>query len=293
MKGVSVVIPIFGEAHQEALPAVVDSVLAQRNVDREVVVSEQGRVPRWERLAELPGVEYVFSRVEGNAGTARNEGLKRASKEFAYFNDADVVFLDGLHLHRLSREIGCRQIFTRIAMRRMLKEEVPGFFEWREKYAIEEAIRGVELRGKHQATLSRSSPPLEEVEFDGRLYTATPQELAAYRRDSDYLAGRENLLWQRTVHCGMTFGRADDFKKVGGYSPDYPVCVYEDSDLQWKLRSAFDVREIGDRIRDAVMHLDHDLAYRSAASEAGNKAVFERRKSLGAATCIEEDVARF
>lgn len=293
MKGVSVVIPIFGEVHHDGLPAVVDSVLAQRNVDSEVVVSEQGLAPRWERLADLPGVEYVFSRAEGNAGVARNEGLKRASKEYAYFNDADIVFLDPLHLHRLGREIGRRQIFTRVAMRRMLNDEVPGFLEMHKKYRIEEAIRGVELRGEHQATLSRSSPPLEEVEFDGRLYTATPRELAAYRRDPDYMAGRENLLWQRTVHCGMTFGRVDDFKKVGGYSPDYPVCVYEDSDLQWKLRSVYDVREIGNRTRDAVMHLDHDLSYRSPASEAANKDVFEKRKSLGVAACIEADAARF
>ena len=81
MKGVSVVIPIFGEAHNDRLPAVVDSVLAQRNVDREVIVSEQGPAPRWCLLENLSGVEYVFSEThEGNAGAARNAGLKRASK---------------------------------------------------------------------------------------------------------------------------------------------------------------------------------------------------------------------
>ena len=151
----------------------------------------------------------------------------------------------------------------------------------------------MELRGKYQATLSTSSPPLQEVEFDGKLYTATPAEIAAYRRDYDYLAGRENQLWQRTVHCGMTFGRTDDFASVGGYSPDYPVCVYEDSDLHWKLRSRFDVRELADRVRDKVMHLDHDLSYRTPLSEAANKAIFERRKERGAEACIEDDLARF
>ena len=203
------------------------------------------------------------------------------------------MFLDELYLHDLAHAIGHGQIFTRVAMRRLLRDEVPGFLGLRAEYGVEGAIRCLEFRGKHQATLSRSSPPLEEVEFDGRLFTATPAELAVYRRDRDYLTGSENLLWQRTVHCGMTFGRTDDFTFVGGYSPDYPVCVYEDSDFHWKLRSRFDVRELGEAVRDKVMHLDHELSYRTPASEAANKAIFERRKERGAVACIEEDVARF
>lgn len=292
MNGVSVVIPIFGEAHQDRLPATIDSVLAQRNVDREVIISEQGASPRWERVAQRLDVEYVFSRSDGNAGKARNEGLKRATKEFTYFNDADIVFLNGLHLHVLSAAIGRGQVLIRTAMRRMLREEVPAFLELHADYGIEGALSCVILRGKYQATLSESSPHLEEVEFDHRHFTSTPDALAAYRNDPD-LQGYENFLWQRTAHCGMTFGRTADFRSVGGYSSDYPVCAYEDSDFQWKLRSRFDVREIGDWTDLSVLHLDHDLSYRTPQSEAANKAIFVARKERGAESCIEEDVGRW
>jgi glycosyltransferase involved in cell wall biosynthesis len=292
-RGVSVVIPIFGDTHHETLPAAVDSVLAQRNVEREVIVSEQGACPRWRHLGGLPGVEYVFSNGEGNSSAARNEGLKRASNEFVYLTDADIVFLDEHYLRDVAGALGRGQVFTRVAMRRMLKEEVPGFLELHERYGIENAIRCLELRGKYQATLSESSPPLEEVEYDDRVFTGTRSEIASYGRDPDYMHGRENFLFQRTVHCGMTLARTRDVLAVGGYSVDYPVCVYEDSDLHWKLRSRFDVREIGDRMRDKIMHLDHELSYRSPAFEAANKAIFDARKDRGAKDCIEEDVARF
>jgi hypothetical protein len=46
-------------------------------------------------------------------------------------------------------------------------------------------------------------------------------------------------------------------------------------------------------MRDKIMHLDHELSYRSPASEAANKAIFDARKDRGAKDCIEEDVARF
>lgn len=296
---ISVVIPIFGTTHIERLFAVIDSLLLQRNISLEVIVSEQTVSSGIPLKKRFPNVVHILSRpdIESgnevyNAGVARNLGMKHAKGKYIYFNDADILFFDPTYLHRLFQEIQPAEILIRPSMWRMMKEEVPRFLNIYESQGLKAAVSSIVYKRNYLASFSDSVIQLELIEFNERVFSVTPQQLEEYRTNP-LLRGQEDLLWQRLVHCGGTFGAKKDIESIGGYAICYPICMYEDSDLQWKLREKFKVREIHKDDTYGVLHLDHELHYRSPSQESFNKDIFEKRISGKVALAIQNDLSRF
>lgn len=94
---VSVVIPAYNCA--EVLEACVASVLAQRGVDVEVIVVDDGS--RDETLAVARGLAdrdervCVVSKPNGGVSSARNAGLDQATGDVVLFVDADDALVEG------------------------------------------------------------------------------------------------------------------------------------------------------------------------------------------------------
>lgn len=296
---VSVVIPIFGTVHTERLFAGIDSLLLQTNVSLEIIISEQTTGSGIALRQRFPSIVHILSRPnigkkgeEYNVGVARNIGLKHARGKYVYFNDADIIFFDPTYIYQLLQEITSGEILIRPPMWRMMQEEVPRFLDLYQSEGLKIALTNIVYKENYLASFSDSVITLKLVSFHDRIFSATPEQLREYETNSS-LHGQENLLWQRIVHCGGILGRRKDIESIGGYATCYPVCVYEDSDLQWKLQERFIVREISNDTTYAVMHLDHDLRYRSVLQENENKNVFEKRKSRGVDFAIQKDILNF
>lgn len=84
---VSVVIPSYNYGHM--IEACIASVRAQRGVNMEIIVIDDGSVDDTrKRIARIPEVKYEFQRNSGSAA-ARNHGASIARGEFLQFLDAD------------------------------------------------------------------------------------------------------------------------------------------------------------------------------------------------------------
>jgi glycosyltransferase involved in cell wall biosynthesis len=85
-KKISVIIPTFNE--EKYLPKLLESLKGQSFADFETIVSDAGSQDRTRAIAEEYGALVVHG---GMPGVARNAGAKRASGEFLFFLDADVI----------------------------------------------------------------------------------------------------------------------------------------------------------------------------------------------------------
>jgi glycosyltransferase involved in cell wall biosynthesis len=95
MPKVSAVIPTtLDERRLPFIRAALDSVLAQRFRDYEVLVVHNGSDPDRKRLLDdhLPHIRYCYTAI-GNVGGARNTGVREARGEYVAFLDDDDLWL--------------------------------------------------------------------------------------------------------------------------------------------------------------------------------------------------------
>jgi glycosyltransferase involved in cell wall biosynthesis len=93
---VSVVIPTYNLAH--FLPDAVESVRAQVWPDLEIIVVDDGSTDDTGRLLERlsrDGDVRCFRQENAGASSARNRGIREATKEWVAFLDADDFWLEG------------------------------------------------------------------------------------------------------------------------------------------------------------------------------------------------------
>jgi len=101
----SVIVPVYNVA--DYLPACVDSLLAQRCDDWEIILvddgSTDGKCPALcDRLAaEHPGLIRVIHQANGGLGAARNTGVEAARGDYLLFVDSDDT-IEPQTLERLS-----------------------------------------------------------------------------------------------------------------------------------------------------------------------------------------------
>jgi len=100
----SVVVPVYGQFDIARACVSIQSVLSQKGINYEVIVSEQGESPRF---PEIPGVKHIFNYhkprqdlSDFNPGNVRNNAIAIANGEFIYTNDADIIFLDPEYLSK-------------------------------------------------------------------------------------------------------------------------------------------------------------------------------------------------
>ncbi len=154
---ISVVMPTFNRAG--TIARAIDSVLAQTQLDVELIVVDDGSTDETTALLRVYEGRLIYLRVDGNRGGnfARNRGIEKASGEIVSFIDSDDEFLP----HKL----------------RFVAE----FFAARP--SIDVLIDSFEIRypmRTHHTAVLRRNPVLDgdavvrEAVFNRRLYKATP-----------------------------------------------------------------------------------------------------------------------
>lgn len=91
---ISVIIPAYNNA--KTIEKTIDSILAQKGADLEVIVVNDGSVDNTkEVLAKYSDRITVIDKENGGVSSARNLGLSKMMGEFVMFIDADDEFEDG------------------------------------------------------------------------------------------------------------------------------------------------------------------------------------------------------
>ncbi|MCX7591383.1 MAG: glycosyltransferase [Kiritimatiellae bacterium] len=98
---VSVIIPCYRQA--QYLPEAIDSALAQKDVEVEVIVVNDGSDDNTEAVARAYGnrIKYIW-RENGGLAAARNTGFAACSGDFIQFLDADDIICPTKFSHQLA-----------------------------------------------------------------------------------------------------------------------------------------------------------------------------------------------
>jgi len=299
----SVVVPVYGQFDLARAIISVQSILSQQGIDYEIIVSEQGEYPRFPEIKfhKIKEVKYIFKYhkpkldlSDFNPGNVRNEAIARATGEFAYTNDADIVFLQQDFLARCVNEIKAHsgRIFYRPFMRRLPIDKFSQFEKLVQEVGITKTIQSLNLEQRYIATLDGIDSRIRKIkvfEKDStyhKTFTAFEEDFQDYINNKRN-RGKEPMFWNENRHCGGNLFRIEQFKAVGGYSEDFINWGCEDSDLQWKFSQIYDLQFFPEDLE--VMHLDHTKDYFSPEMWARNEEISRKRVEEGLERVIEKD----
>ena len=291
---VSVIVPFYGSFDKRRLELTLESIRAQKEVNIEIVVSEQGTKPVFE---SVKNIEHIFSCCKlskyFNPGLIRNAGINISSGEFLYTNDADILFLDENYLSSLLDSLLQDEnlVFYRPLMRRLPLDNFEGFNRVVLKTDIKKALSSLDYSQSFLATIDGKHRDLKivvkrgEEDYD-KIFTTSMNNFNKYLIDSS-LKGKEPIIWSENLHCGGNFLRRRHFDLVGGYCEEFVTWGCEDSDLQWKLGSYFKLKKVPEQFE--VLHLDHEKTYFSSEMWKRNEGICVKRRQRGVSSAIEED----
>jgi len=301
-KGISVVIPIYGDFDIKRPILSVESIKMQKGVDVEIIVSEQGEK---RRFPEIEGIKHIFTYhkpkpnlSDFNPGKVRNIAIANATKEFIYTNDADVVFSDPYYLKKI---IGIlkknpNKILFRPFMRRLPINNFDEFNSWCNSLRFEKALKKLIINQEFLIKTSSEYRGMKIFEKDSKEanYRKTFTSLIEdYKKYVEERLGSDNDLnfwpvyWNENRHCGANFFSRKQFMEVGGYCESFINWGCEDSDLQWKFRELYDLGFFPPELE--VVHLDHPKGYVSPKMWGLNEVESSRRKKEGINYAIKHD----
>lgn len=297
---VSVIIPFYGYFDERRVFLTIDSIKTQKNIDLEIILSEQGATPKLE--GKLESVKYIFRRHKSSPalsdfrpGLTRNLAAELSTGEFLYTNDADIVFLNPRYLESLIELLNENKqlVLYRPPMRRLLLENFEEFRQRVISLGITNAIGSLDFSQQYLATTDGKKSELKVVtrqrkEYE-KTFTASMENFRKYINDP-LLKGKEPLIWSENLHCGGTFMRKEQFDLVGGYCEEFINWGCEDSDLQWKLGKCFNLQKVPYQPEFEVLHLDHPKNYFSGEMWAKNERLSEERKKQGIVCCALHDL---
>ena len=299
---ISVVIPLYGDFDIKRSLISIKSIKMQRDVETEIIVSEQGEK---RRFPEVEGVKHVFTYYKSksalsnfNPGKIRNIAILNSTKDFIYTNDADVIFPDPYYLRKVLTILkkNPNKVLFRPFMRRLPLDNFDEFNSWCGSLGFEKAIKKLII---NQKFLVKTSPKYQKM----KIFEKDSQE-AGYRKTftsliEDYKKyveerlGSDNDLnfwpvyWNEDRHCGANFFRRIHFMNTGGYCEKFINWGCEDSDLQWKFRETYDLDFFPPELE--VIHLDHPKGYVSPRMWVLNEKKSSKRKKNGLKLAIEFD----
>lgn len=226
-----------------------------------------------EKRISLPSFckEVILSQTEAgkNLGKIRNIALKNCSGNYIYTCDADIIFIDKLFLKKLillQRET--KTALKKVDLLRLPYEEFDNFYEIIKNDNIPE------LNISNYSVSLSNNFPFKMAVVNGFKFIQ--------REDS-----KDSL---SCVHAGSIFGKKEMFDKVGGYSEEYLVYGWEDSDLQWKLEQKNGMNKIKNL---KVVHLDHKKPYYNKNIFEKNKKLFFKRVKAGVDKAIKRDIKNY
>lgn len=305
MKGIasiSVVIPIYGNFDIKRILLCIDSIKIQKEVEVEIIVSEQGEKRRFPKVKDVKST-FKYHKCKPhlsdfNPGQVRNTGVMLSTKKYIFTLDADIIFLDPLFL-RKSWEIlesSQNKVLYRPFMRRLPLDNFEEFNGWCEKFGFKKAIEKLILDQKFLVKTSPKYRELKIFEKDSKeanyrkTFTSFIEDYKKYIEER--LGSEDNLnfwpvYWNENRQCGANFFRKEQFFKVGGYCKDFINWGCEDSDLQWKFREIYDLEFFPPDME--VVHMDHPKDYISPAMWDQNEEISTKRKKEGIKITVETD----
>lgn len=294
---ISVIIPFYGSFNTDRFFLTLDSVMAQKNVDLEVVVSEQGEFPQLEE--RIGDAKYIFGQHTPSAelsdfrpGLVRDIAIRNSGGEFIYTTDADIVFLNPFYLevaYNLLKK-DSNLVLNRPPMRRLPLVQFDSF-KSAARTGIQDVVSYLDFSQDYFAFMDGrkikvkviTRQPKEgypEAEDYAKTFTAYYEEFERYIGDPS-LKGKEPIIWNENRHCGGIFMRREQFDIVGGYCRDFINWGCEDSDLQWKLLQCFNSVRFPLSREYEVLHLDHPKGYFSPEMWKRNEAIASKRRDEG------------
>ncbi|MCF7866212.1 glycosyltransferase [Candidatus Woesearchaeota archaeon] len=296
---VSVIFPLYGTFDISRAYVVIDAVLAQEDVNVEVVVSEQGPKSRFKPSSKK--IKHIFNQhipsedlSNYNPGLIRNIGIKNSEGEFIYTNDSDILFTNPKYLSSLVNLMNEKPDLAlfKPEMRRFPIQEFEMLHTMFEKEGIKHTIHSLIKTEEYITTISGRDYPIKIVTRPGRtyekVYTAFIEKFQEYR-SGDHLLGKEPLIFLENLHVGGNFFRRSQIDHVNGYCEDYINWGCEDSDLQWKIMHFFDLQRIPRGEDLDVLHLDHPKGYFNSEAWKKNEVRFKERREKGVEYCLAHD----
>ncbi|MEK6934346.1 MAG: hypothetical protein AABW46_00550 [Nanoarchaeota archaeon] len=278
--------------------ASITSVLSQKGIDPQIIISEQNLESHLEGLMGPLPVTHLFSRppvdefgnLVYNTGKIRNAAVSKVTTDYIYLNDADIIFSSENYLANLLADIKEEEALIWPPSRGLIKEDVESFLSLIDRKGFENAMREINLPNEYVASLSTEVAPLKVVKHkNGRIYVTEMSTFERYLSDES-MRGLEPIFWRDVVHIGGIFTETRIVRAVGCYTDSYLTWGYEDVDLQWKLSQKCRVRTISPIKKFEVLHLDHDKNYFSEEQNDKNRTVFEKRQQEGIEKAIANDL---
>jgi len=301
-KGISVIMPIYGNFDIQRAIRYIDSIKMQKDVDVEIVVSEQGIN---KRFPETKGVKHIFiyhkpkpKLSDFNPGEIRNIAVINSTKDYIYTMDADVILLDPYFLKKLWNILQANpaKILYRPFMRRLPKDNFEEFNKWCDSIGFKRAVKKLIINQKFLVKTTPEYRELKIFEKDSKeanyrkTFTSLIEDYKQYveeRLGSDDNLNFWPIYWNENRHCGSNFFRRVQLSDVGGYCEKFINWGCEDSDLQWKFRETYKLEFFP--VEMEVIHLDHPKGYVSPAMWASNEEISAKRKKDGIKLAIKTD----
>ena len=296
----SIVIPVYGSFDYRRALLTIESAKKQQNVNVEIVVCEQGGIPKLKEKLDS-STKYIFSRhlasptlSDFRPGLVRNLAVSISTGEFLYTNDADILFMNPNYIKQLMEMLKKDPLLSlqRPARRNLIKTGFNEFLERVNLFGINEAINSLDLKQDYIATTDGKQLELKVVtkktEYE-KTFIALIDDFEKYTRDA-CLKGREPTIWLEDRHAGGNFIRRQHFDLVGGYCEAFINWGCEDADLQWKLSQIFRMQLFPKVSCLEVLHLDHDREYFSARMWKRNEELLAERKQKRIWKVINEDL---
>lgn len=296
MQDVAVIMSIYGNFDCARLKTAILALKEQKDINLDIIVSEQNLIPAFINEAKRLGVRYVHSEplVEKghqryNTGRIRNFALAQVRAELVYLNDSDILFKNPHYLKRLTEMLLPEQALVKPPMRRIPQEDVSKFIDVLDNEGLCGAVAKLYFPGDYIATMQDKDPqPIKVVKHKQRTYTADLTSFNNYKTDPS-LKGLEPTIFYDIVHCGGVFTTIDLLAAIGGYCEKYWTWGCEDADIQWKLGAKFNVIELPRDPMFEVLHMDHKKDHYSVGEDLANRQVFSERQSHGVDAAIKYD----
>ncbi len=301
-EGISVIIPLYGNFDIQRILRCIDSIKMQKDIDKEIVVSEQGET---RRFPSIEGVRYAFTYhkprenlSDFNPGKVRNIAILNSTKDYIYTMDADVIFPDPYFLKKLLDFIKTdpNKALFRPFMRRLPKDNFEEFNQWCNSLGFEKALKKLVINQEFLVKTSTSYRELKIFEKDSKeanyrkTFTSLIEDYKKYveeRLGSDDNFNFWPIYWNENRHCGSNLFRRSHFIALGGYCERFINWGCEDSDLQWKFRELYKLEFFPPELE--VIHLDHPKGYVSPKMWALNEEKSSERKKNGVKLAVEYD----
>ncbi len=297
MDQVSIVIPFYGNSQSKQLYLVTESMLSQKGIKTDLILSGINIATKVERLEDLSKhpIEVVPEIIR--TGAVINNGLRKSSGEYIYVTDADILLPNSNYLENLlkySKKVGTS--FKRPPMRRLLVDDFNWIYELFKSKGLNFALDKLDYSQDYVVKpkgVDRSMRSFHKFE-NGRnkIFIASEKDFQEYVSNESN-KGSEPRYFNQDRHCGGVFAPRSSFMQVGGYHEGFISWGVWDADIQWKLEKRYGMETIPNTNKFEVVHLDHERGYFSRKKWAHDKNLQDKRRKNGYKNCIREDLKTF